>query len=100
MVFFLIFDILCLLASIVMSVLVGLVVVAWGEVNMQLKNDIGGCTSHVSYGVKGCVCLDISRLKSWTLSKSTFLKFFRKQIVLIAIAVSLKNEVITYVYRH
>ena len=100
MVFFLIFDILCLLASIGMSVLVGLVIVAWGEVNMQLKNDIGGCTSSVSYGVKSCVCLDISQLKSWTLSKSAFLKYFRKQIVLTTIAVSLKNEIITYVYPH
>ena len=100
MVFFLIFDILCLLASIGMSVLVGLVIVAWGEVNMQLKKDIGGCTSVFSYGVKSCVCSDISQFKSWTLSKSTFLNYFRKQIVLTTIVVSLKNEIITYVYPH
>ena len=79
MVFFLIFDILCLLASIGMSVLIGLVIVVWGEVNMRLKNDLRGCTSDFSYGVKRCHCLDISQLKSWTLSKSTFSKYSRKQ---------------------
>ena len=77
MVFFLIFDILCLLASIGMSVLIGLVIVVWGEVNMRLKNDLGGCTSDFNDGVKRCHCLDIS--KSWTLSKSTFSNYSRKQ---------------------
>ena len=88
MAFFLIFDILCLLASIGMSVLVGLVIVAWGEVNIQLKNDLTFEEMCISYDEKICICDGFSGMKSWTLSKPTFSKSSTKRtgdIVLIKI---------------
>ena len=77
MVFFLIFDILCLLTSIGMSVLTGLVIVAWGEVNIQLKNDLTLEERCISYGEEMCICIGSSG--SWTLSKPAFSKCSRKQ---------------------
>ena len=89
MAFFLIFDILCLLALFGMSVLVGLVIVAWGRVNIQLKNDLTFEERCISYDEKICICGGgSSGMKSWTLSKPTFSKSSTKRtgdIVLITI---------------
>ena len=43
MVFFLIFDILCLFASLGMSILVGLAITFWGPVSKSLEGENGNC---------------------------------------------------------
>ena len=74
MVFFLIFDILCLLASLGMSVMVALVITFWGTVN----NELGGCKNTGSvYGEDQCTCIRIdysfpTTNKMWKMGKLTF----------------------------
>ena len=67
MVFFLIFDILCLLASLGMSVMVALVITFWGTVN----NELGGCiNTGWGYGEDQCTCT--TTYKIWKMGKLTF----------------------------
>lgn len=85
MTFFLIFDILCLLASIGMTVVVGLVVVFWQAVNQQLRNDFGGCKTAL-YDTK-CVCVDVNENKKWTMDGTSCEDLQSIQTMLIALVV-------------
>lgn len=70
MVFFLIFDILCLFASLGMSILVGLAITFWGPVSKSLEGENGNCINPppVPYDfAKKCVCFNAE--KEWTLRK-------------------------------
>ena len=70
MVFFLIFDILCLFASLGMSILVGSAIAFWGPVSKSLEGENGNCINSppVPYGFsKECVCFNAE--KEWTLRK-------------------------------
>ena len=81
MVFFLIFDILCLLASLGMSVMVALVITFWGSVN----NELGGCvTPSKTWPYQDqdqCICTKgIYRTEKWVMGKSTFIKIYPDQV--------------------
>ena len=82
MVFFLIFDILCLLASLGMSVLVALVISFWGTVNDELRSCV---TSQTFYGQDRCTCT--RRQSSYPatfekseMGKSTFFEIYPDQV--------------------
>ena len=68
MVFFLIFNILCLLASLGMSIMVAKAIAFWRPVSQYLEGDNGYCTEDDPYDFgRKCVCL--SGNKGWTLCK-------------------------------
>ena len=69
MVFFLIFDILCLLASLGMSIMVALVITFWGTVNEKLA---AGCSTD-DWQLE-CKC------GQWTMGKSTSFEIYTKQV--------------------
>ena len=77
MVFFLIFDILCLLASLGMSVLVALVISFWGTVNDELRSCV---TSQTLYGEDRCTCIrtqfSYPTSEKWEMGKSTFFEIY------------------------
>ena len=69
MVFFLIFNILCLLASLGMSIMVAKAIAFWRPVSHYLEGNNGHCTTEADpydFG-RNCVCL--SGNKGWTLCK-------------------------------
>ena len=78
MVFFLIFDILCLLASLGMSVMVALVIAYWGSVNDAL----GSCTTIGkiwSYGKDRCTCTIKNygfTTERWEMCESIFFEIY------------------------
>ena len=65
--FFLIFDILCLLASIGMIILVGLLNFEWGKVNDQLE----WCKTTSDFITSQCKCYD-GRDKTWTIGDFSY----------------------------
>ena len=71
MVFFLIFDILCLFASLGMSILVGSTIAFWGLVSKSLEGENGSCINPPPpepYDIgKKCVCFNAK--KEWTICK-------------------------------
>ena len=71
MAFFLISDILCLLASLGMSILVAIAIAFWGPVNQYLEGKNGNCIDPpppVPYDIeKKCVCFSAKKL--WTICK-------------------------------
>ena len=65
MVFFLIFDILCLLASLGMSIMVALMITIWRTVNEKLGST---CSSSYDYG-HSCTC-KVGPEDTWTMGKA------------------------------
>ena len=80
MVFFLIFDILCLLASLGMSVMVALVITFWGSVN----NELEGCVTPKTWSYQyqdQCICTKgIYTTEKWVMVKSTFIDIYPDQV--------------------
>ena len=69
MAFFLIFDILCIPASLAMSILVFLALTFWGPVNQYLEGNNEYCINHPldPYDIRKCVCSSANNV--WTLCK-------------------------------
>ena len=67
---FLLFDILCLLASLSMSIMVALVITFWGTVNERLAEDCSSST----FWERECTCGE------WTMGKSTLFEIYTKQV--------------------
>ena len=78
MVFFLIFDTLCLLASLGMSVMVALMITFWGTVN----DELGGCvTAKTYFGQDQCICTTFpTTSEKWKMGKSTFFEIYPGQV--------------------
>ena len=75
MAFFLIFNTACLITSVVMSVMVGMVIVDWGELNKHLSSEfLAGCkTNPDPFQIeKQCICFDLTERKTWTMGKLRF----------------------------
>jgi len=65
MVFYLVFNILSLLAALGMSVLVAILVIAWEAVDVRLNSYVSGCINAMPIA-KACVCTDIESV--WTIN--------------------------------
>ena len=77
MVFFLIFDILCLLASLGMSVMVALVIKIWSTVNEKL--DTCSTRYNLYNDEPSCTCVDDPQNK-WAMGKKFIFEIYTKQV--------------------
>ena len=58
-----------------MSVMVGMVIVDWGELNQHLSNEfLAGCKTNPDpfQTEKQCICIDLTEKKTWTMRKFSF----------------------------
>lgn len=75
MTFFLILNTACLITSVVMSVMVGMTIVDWGELNKDWSsNFLADCkTIPEPFTIeKQCKCFDVIERKTWTMRKFRF----------------------------
>jgi len=82
MIFYLVFNILSLLASLAMSVFVAILIVAWASVDQRLNEQyFGGCRTIMD----SCVCGDDERLEIWTLNGVTCDEILSLKTLLMAL---------------